>query len=237
MAIICFPVFPLQMATSLSTQDVSMVLRHHLSMEETRDLVFQMGVPLNILDDVATTYTGENRKQHFFMKAWLDITPNASWDQLVSGLRIINKIVLAAEIESKYVPKPSATSNGSQSPLRSSSVPVSVPPQSFSIDPLPHPNQTFEQRVAVAAQLRLATTAPLPQPQRCSRRLGSQKPLSPSHQVEEEWSGVSPTPPLGGSPLVGVLPCKLKKSIEETGTVSIVLIPNFISIVFFLNLG
>ena len=55
-------------------------------------------------------------------------------------------------------------------------------------------------------QLHMATTAPLPLPQRCSRRLRGQKPLSPSRQVEEEWSGASPTPPSGGSPLSGALP-------------------------------
>ena len=45
-------------------------------------------------------------------------------------------------------------------------------------------------------QLRMATTVPLPLPQRRSRRLRGQKPLSLSRrQVEEEWSGASPTPP------------------------------------------
>ena len=43
----------------------------------------------------------------------------------------------------------------------------------------------------------MATTAPLPLPQRRSRRLRGQKPLSPSRQVEEEWSGGSP---LSGAP-------------------------------------
>ena len=53
-------------------------------------------------------------------------------------------------------------------------------------------------------QLRMATTAPLPLPQRRSRRLRGQKPLSPSRrQVEEEWSGASPTPP---PPFGGVAP-------------------------------
>ena len=56
-------------------------------------------------------------------------------------------------------------------------------------------------------QLRMATTAPPPLPQRRSRRLRGQKPLSPSRrQVEEEWSGASPTPPSGGSPLSGAPP-------------------------------
>ena len=56
-------------------------------------------------------------------------------------------------------------------------------------------------------QLRMATTAPPPLPQRRSRRLRGQKTLSPScRQVEEEWSGASPTPPSGGSPLSGAPP-------------------------------
>ena len=47
----------------------------------------------------------------------------------------------------------------------------------------------------------MATTAPLSLSQRHSRRLRGQKPLSPSRrQVEEEWSGASPTPPLGAPP-------------------------------------
>ena len=61
-------------------------------------------------------------------------------------------------------------------------------------------------------QLRMATTAPLPLPQRRSRRLRGQKPLSPSRrQVEEEWSGASPTPPLGGSPLSGAPPSPVSR--------------------------
>ena len=40
----------------------------------------------------------------------------------------------------------------------------------------------------------MATTAPLPLPQQCSRTLRGQKPLLPScQQVKKEWSGVSPT--------------------------------------------
>ena len=58
------------------------------------------------------------------------------------------------------------------------------------------------------SQLRMATT--VPQPQRCSRRLQGKRPLSLSHQqVEKEWSGVSPTPPSGGLPLLGAPPAPL----------------------------
>ena len=63
-------------------------------------------------------------------------------------------------------------------------------------------------------QLRMATTAPLPLPQRRSRRLRGQKPLSPSRrQVEEEWSGASPTPPRGGRPFQGLRPLPISNGI------------------------
>ena len=83
-----------------------------LTVEETRQLVFQMGVQLKTLDDIAAQYNGENRKQHY-VQAWLDTDPDASWDKLVTGLRKINKNVLAAEIESERqikVPHASDTS-------------------------------------------------------------------------------------------------------------------------------
>ena len=71
-----------------------------LTVEETRQLVFQMGVQLKTLDDIAAQYDGENRKQHY-VQSWLDTDPDASWDKLVAGLRKINKNVLATEIESE----------------------------------------------------------------------------------------------------------------------------------------
>ena len=52
-------------------------------MEQVRELVFQMGVPLNILDDIVQLLNGENRKQHFVQK-WLDMFPDASWEKLVA---------------------------------------------------------------------------------------------------------------------------------------------------------
>ena len=69
-----------------------------LTVEETRDLVFQVGVPLNLLDGIAN-YRGENQKQHYVQK-WLDMDTDASWDKLVAGLRKIDKNSLANEIES-----------------------------------------------------------------------------------------------------------------------------------------
>ena len=115
------------MATSskMSTLKVSNAIRQ-LTVEETRQLVFQMGVQLKTLDDIAAQYNGENRKQHF-VQAWLDIDSNASWDKLVAGLREINKNSLATDVE--CLTKVPVSSSGSPSLLSiSSSISVSAPP-------------------------------------------------------------------------------------------------------------
>ena len=106
-----FSEFPLEMAVSsnLSTLDMSNAI-NQLTVEETRDLVFQMGVPLNVLKDIAAQYDGENRKQNF-VQTWLDRNPDASWEKLVAGLRKINKNSLAAKIESEHLSRVPASSS------------------------------------------------------------------------------------------------------------------------------
>ena len=88
-------------SSNLSILDVNNAL-DQLTLEEIRDLVFQMGVPLNVLKDIAAQYDGEERRQKF-VETWLDRTPDASWEKLVAGLRKINKLSLAAQIESKHL--------------------------------------------------------------------------------------------------------------------------------------
>ena len=91
----------MSVSSNLSLLDVSNCIRE-LTMEETRDLVFQMGVPWNNLKDIAAMYDGEDRKQNF-LKKWMDMNADASWDQLVMGLRKIDQNKLAAEIECLHV--------------------------------------------------------------------------------------------------------------------------------------
>ena len=149
------------------TQKMSNAIRR-LTMEETRDLVFQMGVPLNILDDITDRYDGENRKQHF-VQAWLDMDRDTSWGKLVAGLRKINKNVLATEIESEHLSSAAVASSGSPSLPSTSSASVSAPPEidtphhleiatpapvgSLTPPPpptVPSPYQPFKQRVMAA---------------------------------------------------------------------------------------
>ena len=112
---------------NISTLAVSNASRR-LTVEETRQLVFQMGVPLNDLDDIADEYKGENRKQHYLGK-WLNMDPNASWDKLAVGLKEINMNALASEIESEHqLSRPLIPSIESSSLLTTSSTSFSAPP-------------------------------------------------------------------------------------------------------------
>ena len=92
------------MATSmeLSPQNVVTAL-HTLTMEQTKELVFHLGVPLNVLDDIAQQYSGNDRKIHS-IQAWLDSDTIASWGKLVSGLKHVGMTVVAERVESTFVP-------------------------------------------------------------------------------------------------------------------------------------
>ena len=91
-------------AKPMSTRDVVRALSREnraLSIVETRSLVFRLGVQTSVLDDIEKEFSGDTCKQKFVEK-WLDIDPSASWGKLVSGLREINVLSLASEVESEY---------------------------------------------------------------------------------------------------------------------------------------
>ena len=118
----------------LSTLDVCNAVKP-LTVEQVRELVFQMGVPLNTLDDIVQLFNGENRKQHFVQK-WLDMFPDASWEKLVAGLRKINMNSLATEIESVHLRRAAVTCRGFvtlETTATAGSVSVTPAPASFLI--------------------------------------------------------------------------------------------------------
>ena len=90
-----------------TAQDVTQALQD-LSVEETKDLVFRVGVPLNDVKDIDTS--GGLAKAHFVQK-WLDMYPDASWENLVTALRSMKKNTLAAKIEQDHVPIISVAGN------------------------------------------------------------------------------------------------------------------------------
>jgi hypothetical protein len=108
------------MATvKLSALSATKALRR-LTVKNTRNLVFHLGVPLNDLDDIEAIYRdGEEQKVHFVQK-WLDSDIGASWEKLVSGLKEIQMHTLAAEIECENVPE-------AETPVPSTPAPANVP--------------------------------------------------------------------------------------------------------------
>ena len=114
----------------LQDQAVNKAVRS-LTVEEVRDLVYQMGVPLNELDDIASEYLGAQNKRQHFVKKWLDMDVDASWAKLVAGLRTINMNSLAAKIESAHLSR--VPSSGSVSLVPSSA--LCLPPASVSVTP------------------------------------------------------------------------------------------------------
>ena len=142
----------------LSTLQVSNAVRP-LTVEQVRELIFQLGVPLNILDDTAAEHSGQNLKQHF-VKKWLDIDVDASWEKLVSALREINMNSLAADIESAHILnhalaakvgtslQPANTND--KTPLHIAPSTMSTAPATTQIDTypaVPTVDQPFEYRV------------------------------------------------------------------------------------------
>ena len=135
------------MATSsnISTLEVTNAIES-LTVENTRALAFQLGVPVNILDDIETQYNGDNRKQHFIQK-WLEIDTSASWGKIVSALQQISMNVLAAGIETMYItkaivpvptPGPTTASKPSQSvntPAQLEAAPLPVTPTPATVKP------------------------------------------------------------------------------------------------------
>ena len=142
-----------------STLDVCNAVQP-LTVEQVRQLVFQMGVPFNILEDIEKQFVGEKRKQHFVQR-WLDMFPDASWKKLVAGLRKIKMNSLATEIESApplrsevsssdsvSLISPSATSAPSETSTPAPAGPLTPPDNSSSSSSLV--TVPFEKRVEQA---------------------------------------------------------------------------------------
>lgn len=84
----------------LSTQQVTNAIED-LSIDQTRKLIFQLGVPLNEIDSIRD---GELAKARL-VQLWLNSDTSASWEKLVSELKKIKMETLAKRIERKHVRK------------------------------------------------------------------------------------------------------------------------------------
>ena len=127
-------------SSNLSTLEATNAIES-LTVEKTRALVFRLGVPVNILDDIETQYNGDNRKQHFIQK-WLEIDTSASWGKIVSALQQINMNVLAAGIETMYitkaiVPVPTSAPTTASKPSLSVNTPAQMEAAPLPVTPTP----------------------------------------------------------------------------------------------------
>ena len=132
-------------STPLQTMPVASAVRS-LTLEKAKDLVFQLGVPLNVLDNIEARYNGEDRKFHFIQQ-WLDSDVSASWEKLASALERIGMSVLAAEIRQKIAQEPTMAAPAQSEPTICtipggssegfSSEPVELTPKCFSAPVVP----------------------------------------------------------------------------------------------------
>ena len=83
-------------SSEISPRDVVNALQT-LTDDESKELFFQLEVPLNTLNDIAAEQKGNMRKIHYVQK-WFDRNVEVGWEKIAAGLRLIGKLSLAEEI-------------------------------------------------------------------------------------------------------------------------------------------
>ena len=96
-------------APKFSTQNIVTYIER-LSVEQTKELIFYLGVPENVLDDIAGSDKSRFLKVKF-VQAWLDRDTSASWEKLIVILNYVGQTVLAAKIENVLPTKENPTSS------------------------------------------------------------------------------------------------------------------------------
>ena len=114
------------MSTNLSPQQVVKALEV-LTNDETTELVFFLGVPFHVLNDIEKGRIYKIRA----IQAWLDKDTGASWEKIISGLIEIKKDVLAKEVAKQHCPQSPYVATPSSEPSQPASVlttqPVTTP--------------------------------------------------------------------------------------------------------------
>ena len=110
------------MSTNLSPQQVVKALEV-LTNDETTELVFFLGVPLNVLNDIEKGRIYKIRA----IQAWLDKDTGASWEKIISGLKEIKKVVLAKEVAKQHCPQSPYVATPSSDPSQPASVLTTQP--------------------------------------------------------------------------------------------------------------
>lgn len=83
----------------ITSRNVVTVLQA-LSVEQTKQLVFYLGIELNVLDDIQMQHKGDSFKMQA-LQTWLNYDTEASWDKIISGLKKIGMNTLAEKVFTK----------------------------------------------------------------------------------------------------------------------------------------
>ena len=75
-----------------------------LSDEKTKELVFHLGVPTYMLDNIGSRCSVESQSIHA-IQTWLDRDTDASWEKIVRGLIEIKMNVLAKRVATQHCPQ------------------------------------------------------------------------------------------------------------------------------------
>ena len=85
---------------ALTPRDVVNALQT-LSDDQTKELFFQLKVPLHTLGNIEKDHKGNMRKIHY-VQAWYDGDEGASWDKIVSGLRQVGLKTVAEGLATQH---------------------------------------------------------------------------------------------------------------------------------------
>ena len=118
-----------------------------LNDEQSKELFFQLEVPLHILDEITADYRGSMRKIHY-VQAWFDHEVGASLEKIVTGLKQIGQNALAERLNLQCYHKATLTSTSSSDHPFSPATEENDPPTDESspgdltLGPLPHPSSS-----------------------------------------------------------------------------------------------
>ena len=126
---------------AISPKDVTIALQC-LNDEQSKELVYLLGVPLHILDTIEGNYKGNMRKIHY-VQAWFDHEVETSWEKITDCVKLMGLNALAGTITTKHCSSKTLTSTDTTSDLPSPRVADtdkdSVTSSYPSSDPVPRP--------------------------------------------------------------------------------------------------
>ena len=101
--------------SNVSPTDLATALQK-LTLDETKELLFYLKVPLHLMNSVST-HQSVNMCKISYIQLLIDHDPELSWEKIVAGLEQIGKKALANEIAVQYCARSSLVKDGPRLPL------------------------------------------------------------------------------------------------------------------------